>query len=559
MTKNDQIYLIARLKKQARHGASTSDAFNALKKQAEDLYKTFEEGGKDVVRASGFTLLSDAVVNAYEKVNILEKQNRKLSESFGTNTIRAAALSKSFDKLGISIGINTDKLKIYAGELKKLFPGQAAYLANAGAFGAKISKQAELMRNKLGLSAEVTEGFIRNQALLSKASVDNFDSLDEQIAEYSKSLRGTYEGAFTDITEGIGNLDSETAAVFSRGGLGNLAKAIIESKKLGVELNKVLSTGTGLLDVEQAIGSEIELQLLGAEKINVAAIQKARLEGDALTLTKELTSYLEANGEQMKKNPFLLQKSAEALGFTNSELLDMYAQLKLNGQLENEISSTQTQRNAEIQKAIDNENAKREVKMSSLEEEIFLNDQRSESEKAMDKAQQGYAASVNTTDQVEQVTKLANLVDSSMNSALAISTKVVNGLNNSTVIEKLIGAGGFITTLDGFIKSLSNPADAGPGVQNNAAVTPKKDVFIPAGGANTIISGPKGSFSLDPDDDIIAMPNARAALANRGGTDTSAIVDALKGMSFHVTNVFDGDKIQSRLTIRQGQKLNNIS
>ena len=197
--------------------------------------------------------------------------------------------------------------------------------------------------------------------------------------------------------------------------------------------------------------------------------------------------------------------------------------------------------------------------MSSLEEEIFLNNQLSESEKAVDKAQQGYAASVNTTDQVEQVTKLANLVDSSMDNALAISTTVVDGLNNSTVIQKLIGAGGFFTTISGFIDSLSNPADAGPGVQNVAPGTSVKDVFIPAGGPNNIISGPKGSFSLDPDDDIIAMPNARAAIANKGGGDSAAIIAALQAMSFHVTNIFDGDKIQSRLSIRQGQQLNNIS
>jgi hypothetical protein len=54
------------------------------------------------------------------------------------------------------------------------------------------------------------------------------------------------------------------------------------------------------------------------------------------------------------------------------------------------------------------------------------------------------------------------------------------------------------------------------------------------------------------------MPNARAALASNS-SDTSAIVAALQGMSFHVTNVFDGDKIQSNLSIRQGQALNNIN
>jgi hypothetical protein len=555
---NTQLRLIARLKTQPRHGSALS-AMDLLKQQAEDLYNTFKEGGKDIVRASGFTQVTDAVINAYEKVNILEQQNRKLSESFGVNTMRAAQLSKSFDKLGISINVNTDKLKIYAGELKKLFPGQAAYLANAGKFGEKIGKQAELMRNKLGLSAEVTEGYIRNQALLSSTSADNFENLENEISKYSAGLRGTYEGAFKDITQAIGELDAETAAVFGRNGkgLGNLSNAVLGAKKLGIELGKVLQTGTSFLDVESAIGSEIELQILGAKDLNVAEIQKARLQGDAEKLTKELTDYLLANGEAMKNNNFLLTASAEALGFSNSELLTMYSQLKINGKLEDELASTKSDRQAEIQKALDLENSKRAVKMTTLEEEIFLNNQLSESEKQRDKSQQAYAADLNKTDQVDQVMKLANSVESSMNSALTLSTRVVDALNNSDVIEKLIGASGFFSTVSAFIDNIKNTPKTGPGYQDLAI--PKEDVFIPAGGSNTVVSGPKGSFSLDPDDDVIAMPNARNALANSRGGDASAIIAALQGMSFHVTNVFDGDRIQSSLSIRQGQKLNNIS
>jgi hypothetical protein len=74
--------------------------------------------------------------------------------------MRAAQLSEQFDKVGISLGVNTDKLKTYAGELKKLFPGQAAYLAKAGEFGKTILKQAELLRNKLGLSSEITKDLL---------------------------------------------------------------------------------------------------------------------------------------------------------------------------------------------------------------------------------------------------------------------------------------------------------------------------------------------------------------------------------------------------------------
>ena len=487
--------------------------------------------------------------------------------------MRAAQLSQQFDKVGISLGVNTDKLKTYAGELKKLFPGQAAYLANAGKFGKQILTQAEMLRNKLGLSAEITEGFIRNQALLSKKSTDNFESLNEEIALYSSGLRGTYEGAFADITEGIGNLDAETAAVFGREGIGNLSKAVLGAKKLGVELGKVLATGTGFLDVEQAIGNEIELQILGAKDLNVAAIQEARLKGDGAALTQEITKYLEANGEAMKGNSFLLQKSAEALGFSNSELLEMYANLKQNNKLELETASGKLDREKEIKDVIAKGNEEcfkiNKRKMNTLEEEQFLANKLPESEKAIDKSQIAAAENLSKskTDQVTQVMDLADKLDASMTGALSISDKVITALNKSTIVDALMGAGGFFTTAQAFFDNLSKLSAGGqvaPGYTGPVSDV-KHDVFIPASGGN-VISGAFGSFELNPKDDILAMPNARDAISNQGsttsnittqgGTDTAALIAALQAMSFHVTNTFDGDKIQSQLTIRQGQRLN---
>ena len=141
----------------------------------------------------------------------------------------------------------------------------------------------------------------------------------------------------------------------------------------------------------------------------------------------------------------------------------------------------------------------------------------------------------------------------------------MKALTDSSVIKALMGAGGFIATLEAFINGLKTTASEGPGVVTPVATTTKGDVFIPANGGN-VISGAFGSFELNPKDDILAMPNARDALANNsattyesapsGGTDTAALIAALQGMSFHVTNTFDGDKIQSQLTIRQGQRLN---
>ena len=94
----------------------------------------------------------------------------------------------------------------------------------------------------------------------------------------------------------------------------------------------------------------------------------------------------------------------------------------------------------------------------------------------------------------------------------------------------------------------------------NIGTEPAKDLFIPAGGANTVVSGPFGSFALDGRDDVLAAPNIRESAG--GGADAgaiaSAVAAALQGMSFQVTNVFDGDKIASSLQIRRGQTMNNL-
>ena len=175
---------------------------------------------------------------------------------------------------------------------------------------------------------------------------------------------------------------------------------------------------------------------------------------------------------------------------------------------------------------------------------------------------------------------LAKLLDSSMNNALSISDDVITALSDSTLVDALMGAGGFFATAKEFIanlKSLTTGGQVAPGYTAPVATTTGDDVFIPASGGN-VISGAFGSFELNPKDDILAMPNARDAISNQdapnardaisnqgsitnnittqGGTDTAALIAALQAMSFHVTNTFDGDKIQSQLTIRQGQRLN---
>lgn len=546
---NEQSKLIARLKQQPRQG---SNALDELRKAIDGVYESFSTGGADVVRASGFKILTDTVIETYEKLNVLEQRNRKVAEGFGVSTGRAAQLSQKFDQLGISIGVNTDKLKQYAVELKKLFPGQAAYLSNSGNFATQISKQAELLRNKLGLTGEQTEKFMKNQTLMVGASAEGYEKMTADIAEYSKGLRGQYEGAFGDIMESIANLDAETAAVFGKSGVENLSKAALNAKKLGIELNKVLSTGDNFLDVEQAISKELSLQLLGGKELNVSTIQQARLTGDAAALTEQITTFLKNNGELMKSNAFFLQEAAEATGFGKSELLEMYAQLEANNALELEGGKIKEKNQAEINYLIDEENKLRlaagKKLMTTQEEELFLADKRSQATKKQDEAQQKYAESLGT-DQVDRVLQLSQTLDKTMTNALGSADKVISQLSTSEFIQQLIGLGGTLSAFQELLNA-AKTSTAGPGESEKVG-----DLFIPANGSS-IITGEYGSFTTSPGDDILAGPGIREATS---GGNTAAVIAALSKMAFHVTNVFDGDKIKSSLEIRQGQTLNNIN
>jgi hypothetical protein len=560
----EQLHLIKRLKQQPRLGMA-DDPIQAASKALKDLFATYKLGAEDVAREDAFGYLADKAQTAYKQINILEQRNRSLTDSFNVSTGRAAQLGFQFDTLSKTLSVNADKLKQYIGELKGLFPGQASYIATSGKFGEQIAKQTEMIRNKFGLSAEAAQGFIKAQTLMGGATANNFDTILKEAAEFGKSLRGEYEGATTEIIEQLGTLDSETLAVYGQNKSG-LFKAVIQAKKLGIEMSRVKDIGKSTLDIEQSIANELELQILGAKDINFEKIREAQLTNNAEEITKQLTTMIQENGEQFKKNPFLLEKAASAFGLQESELLDMYAQLQANNALEKDSTANVAARKKEIQDLIDIENTRLGKTMSALEEETFLADKRATDEKMQDDASQAKTENLlsgfdNAKQFAEKVQETARLGMELQNTALKSADTLASSLKDSDIYKALFAGGGVL----GVFKDVADTIKSGKlsytaGAAGGSTGGEKNDLFIPAGGANTVVSGPFGSFTLNKQDDILAAPNIRGAAG--GGADAgaiaSAVAAALQGMSFQVTNVFDGDKIASSLQIRRGQTMNNL-
>jgi hypothetical protein len=535
MTNHTQ--LIIRLKQMPRQGASAEDALNDLNNALKNAFNTYKQGASDLLRENIFDKIASSVQQAYNEVNVLEQRNRGLAESFKLNTTRAATLGFAFDKMAKNISVNADKLKQYAGDLNKLIPGQTRFLATSSGLGKRISKQLDDMRNKLGLSAEQYQSLLKNQTLFAnqgsgvEAGINKFEGI---IREASQTYGTSFEAVEASVTEAVAAMDSESAARFGKMSSKSFVEAVMGAKKLGIEMNKLLQVGDNFLDVESAIANELELQLLGAKELNVAEIQRAAYAGDANAIQKELTKFIEANGEQLKENPILLEKAASAFSMQKSELLDMYATYKLN-----------------------NEAAKEAGKLADYNAKE-AQDLRSEAEKLRDEANKKYVEELvnkfKTPEEMEKhVKQIADYAKQAQTDALSGAAQIAETLANSTFVQTMKSAVMLYNNLSGLKNTISKP---GSSTSNSGVAAPaRQDLFIPASAGGTVISGPFGAFTMNPGDDILAAPNIREA----GGSSTSALIAALSKMSFHVTNVFDGDKIKSQLEIRQGQTINNIN
>ena len=273
-------------------------------------------------------------------------------------------------------------------------------------------------------------------------------------------------------------------------------------------------------------------------------IKQRQLQQDANKQAELFAGFVEKYGEDLKTNVFLQTQAAEMFGMTKDELFTATNQFNALG--------------AEGVKVFKQQADAIKTTTGAFEVATVAEDRRTSDEKLRDESTKKYYDSLGNY--VGDV-KALQIVNQELNNTIMDGAKdIADAAVNTPLIRTAYATQQTYTqgqsalgTVQG---SVTGPKQDQSGLDVNPTTIKKDDIFIPAGGSN-VISGPLGSFELNPKDDIIAMPNARNALANKGGGDVNAIIAALNGMSFHVTNIFDGDKIQSSLQIRQGQRLNN--
>ena len=199
-------------------------------------------------------------------------------------------------------------------------------------FIAKFSADTLITTTKLtkvvGIGAEAAN----NLAAASVSSGVEFESAYKSAIGTSYELQ-RQEGVQFDLRQILEESGKITGTI--RANLGAnitaIAEAVTEAKLFGSTLNEVAAAGKQLLDFESSITNELKAELLLGRNINLERARLAALNGDQVTLAKELRREAGSYSEFMDMNIIQQEALAAAVGMQSDQLADVLFKQDIQG------------------------------------------------------------------------------------------------------------------------------------------------------------------------------------------------------------------------------------
>ena len=200
-------------------------------------------------------------------------------------------IDKSSGKIAKNLGISTlsGDLLVTQTELVK----QAGYSVEAATQLATLSLATGTS------SKDITTEFLGQLTLL---NLQNKTSINEKV-----------------ILESINKISKSTLATFAAQPK-ELAEAIFQAKKLGLELNQLEKIQSGLLDIESSIRAEFVAETVTGEELNLGLARRFALENKLVDLGKELEKQGITRAKFANMNFIQQDAYARALNLEKSEL-----------------------------------------------------------------------------------------------------------------------------------------------------------------------------------------------------------------------------------------------
>jgi hypothetical protein len=364
-----------------------------------------------------------------------------------------------------------------------------------------------------------------------------------------------------------------------------IAKAVVQTKQLGLTLEQAAQAAHSLLDFESSIENELSAELLTGKSLNLERARGLALNGDAAGAAAEMAKQVGSAADFTKMNVIQQEALAKSVGMSADELANSLITqenlAKLGGetkkQLEEKAELLRSQgkideANKLLASAGNEEQAQAALKEISAQETFNATVEKLKSmlssivegpaadfvnwfgdaEKGADRLK-GLFESIKTT-----ISIVAGIIAGRM--VFGLATSVGSMIAQVALSRKLKAAAQEQATAEGIVTALKV---TGAEASTLGAATPliigglaavmagvgayammNDGVISPTGGM--LVSGPEGSIQLNKKDSIIAGTNLGGG-ANNGG-NSSAEIRELKNMVAAIANrpinvAIDGKKV----------------
>ena len=270
----------------------------------------------------GLTLLIKTLIFFKDAMFAASKQIAEFQRSFAMSREEASALrDRTNDIAGASGTLLLTQKQITQSlqEMNKAFGIAFDFTTKMGAAGVNMLKDFTKLRDNFGLSGEALKG-------LTGESIRTGESMEDISKEIlgQTALIGEQKGVtldYNNILEEVGKTSGAIRANFA-GGAGEIAKAVIQAKFLGLTLQQSDKIAGSLLNFESSIASEMEAELLLGKQLNFEKARALAFDNDIVGATQEIIKQVGTHNDFINLNRIEREAIAKAAGLTTDELAD---------------------------------------------------------------------------------------------------------------------------------------------------------------------------------------------------------------------------------------------
>ena len=543
----------------------------AAKKVAKDGgngLQSFAAGGKALLKAFGPIVMITAAFKFFKDVAFaIDSKQTSIAKSMSLSASEAKAQYKTVK----GIKNSTDDIFVSTENLVKAQKDLGASMGVTRGFTADQLKDQVAMVDKMGIQAD-TAGKLQALSMVSGQTADK--SLDNIIsATQALKLQTGIQLEQKGVIDEVAKTDGQLATNYANNPK-LIAKAVLQTRKLGLNLKQAASMASGLLDFESSISKEMEAEMLIGRDLNLDRARQLALQGDSAGAAAAMRKEVGSLADFQKLNVVQQQALASAVNMTADELANSMMQeeniAKLGAntrkEIEERVKLLKQQGKVEEANRLLSQTGNAEDAKAALERVTI----QQEFQQALNVAKETFAEifdeNFNIAETASSIVgffsslsknlgtiKIIAAVIGGIFTAMAISSALTAIASIATMSAATLGIG-VIATIAGIAAgaSMLKSTSSSTAATTASATRTGNDVAIPAGYGNNMISGPKGSIALNNSDSIIAGTDLFGGKKGDSGTAEKLIarIDKLISVVENGGNVYlDGSKVGQALVL----------